>query len=113
MNNMETIKGELVELSRPEQLKSLLSSSGPCISVYFPVTPTTLNPAEEERRWKVLVRQLGGEAATIGTQAGELVLSLSDWDAVSGDRTEKHATLVLFRSPEFFCQTWLRVELPE
>jgi hypothetical protein len=110
---MQTIKSELIRLSRPEELKSLLSSAGPCISLYFPVGRETFNPGDDERRWKQAVRQLEGEALLKDSQSKELTESLTNWEEVGGDRQGRDSTLVVFRSPEFFYRMWVPVDLAE
>lgn len=110
---METIKSELVRLRRPEELKGLLSSNGPCISLYFPVSRENLNPGEDERRWKQVMRRLEPELLRLGNNTRDLVEPLRSWDAVSEDRNGKGKTLVVFRSPDRFYRMWLRAELGE
>jgi hypothetical protein len=110
---METIKSELVRLRRPEELKGLLSSNGPCISLYFPVSRENLNPGEDERRWKQVIRRLEPELSRFGKDTRELLDPLRSWDAVSEDRNGKGKTLVVFRSPDFFYRMWVRAEIGE
>ena len=108
-----TAHNELVSLNRPDQIKSLLGESGPCLSVYFPLNRQTLNPSDEARRWKRVVRELGESTPRLGDKGRELVHSLTDWQALSEGRTGKERTLVVFRSPQHFSRMWIRAETPE
>lgn len=113
---METIKSELVRLDRPEGLKGLLSANGPCISIFFPVSRENLNPGDDERRWKQVIRRLEAELDRFnngpnGTR--ELLDALRALDAMSEDRNGKGKTLVVFRCPDRFCHLWLRADLEE
>jgi Bacterial archaeo-eukaryotic release factor family 3 len=110
---MVTAHNALVSLNRPDQIKSLLGSSGPCLSVYFPLNRQTLNPNDEGRRWKRVVRQLGESTARLGEKGRELVHSLTDWPSLNEGRTGKEKALVVFRSPEHFNRMWIRVETHE
>jgi hypothetical protein len=110
---METIKSELLRLNQPEQLKQLLSSSGPCISMYFPVNRENLNPGDDERHWKSAVRELQAQSERFGGETRDLVESLTDWNTVSEDRNGKEKTLVVFRSPDSFARMWIRAEINE
>lgn len=110
---MVTTHSELISLNRPDQVKPLLGASGPCLSVYFPLSRQTLSPGDEARRWKQVVRQLGDSAVRFGEKAGELVPSLADWQAVNEGRTGKETTLAVFRSPQHFNRMWIRAETQE
>ncbi len=109
---MQTIKSELIRLSRPEELKPLLSSTGSCISLYFPISQENFNPSDDERRWKQVIHQLEGEASKY-PQVKDLVDSLKSWEDLGSDRQGREKTLVVFRSPEFFYRMWVPVELAE
>lgn len=110
---METKKSELVRLRRPEELKGLLSSSGPCVSLYFPVSRENLNPGEDERHWKQVMRRVEPELSRFSSNTRELLDPLRSWDAVGEDRNGKGKTLVVFRSPDFFYRMWLRADIGE
>lgn len=110
---METIKSELVRLSRPEELKALLSAIGPCASIYFPVSRENLNPGDDERRWKQLLRRVEAEMARHGDSPREFLDPLRSWDAMAEDRNGKGKTLVVFRSPDVLYRMWLRPEIGE
>ena len=110
---MDTLKSELVRLRRPEQLKELLSSSGPCVSLYFPVSRQNLNPGEDERHWKQVIRRLEPEMSRFGDTSRNLLDPLRSWDTVGEDRNGKGKTLVVFRSPDFFRRMWLRADIAE
>jgi hypothetical protein len=110
---METIKSELVRLRRPEELKGLLSSNGPCISLYFPVNRENLNPGEDERRWKQVMRQLEPEVSRLGTAGRDLIDPLRSWDTASEGRNGKGKTLVVFRSSDHYYRMWVPAEMIE
>ena len=94
---MNTVKGELTSFKTLAELKPILSSGGPCLSVYMP-----LSLKQNALRWKELVRTLDEEP--IGR---ELLDSISSWDAVAPEQEPQGKSIAVFRSPETFSISWL------
>jgi hypothetical protein len=110
---MDTIKSELVRLSRPDELKALLSAGGPCASIYFPVSRENLSPGDDERRWRQLLRRLDSEMARYGDSRHAFLEALRSWDTMAEDQNGKGKTLVVFRSPDVLYRMWLRPQIRE
>ena len=107
---MTTLKGELVGFQRVNDLKPLLSASGPCLSVYMPLSNASaqgMNPRAKENglRWEQGIRTLKERAEQFGPSGRELVDAVSNWDAIAPDQTGKpgpSAAIAVFRSADLF-----------
>ena len=80
---MNTLKGELTSFETVGALKPFLSSSGPCISVYMPLSTAStagLNPnaKQNELHWKECLRRLDDRVSLYGSEGRELLESLSE-----------------------------------
>jgi|SRR5579872_272219 len=109
---METLQGELVNFDTAEQLKTLVSSEGPCLSVYMSLAGDTVVPDRRDKqnglRWTETLRNLEGKAGTAGR---ELVASMEHWatvgDALRQQETEKAKAIAVFRCENLFWVTIL------
>jgi hypothetical protein len=108
---MQTVRSELVRLSKPDALKSLQSSKGPCVSVYFPLYKQNLNPETNAKLWKETVKRLQVEVQRVGGEGRALLEHLSDWRSVNEGGEPGH-TLVIFCSSDYLYRLQIRSELP-
>jgi hypothetical protein len=106
MNSVKTIQGEFQTL---KDLKAILASSGPCVSVYIPLS--VLPPSQSARAnallWKQTVKSLEEKIANHGSQGRELVHSIADWDAVLQGEQPHGQAIGVFRSAEVFRIVWI------
>src|SRR3954447_6711845 len=102
---MHTTKAELADFSSLKDLKSILSSRAPCVSVYMALAsaPTNQRAKANALRWKECVRTLEPKIQQNGSEARELLQSISDWDAISGEEKPGAKSIAVFRSPDVFC----------
>lgn len=110
---METIKGELASFAHLKELKPILSSEGPCISIYMPLSslPNSQGANANVLKWKECIRSLQQKVEQHGAQARELAETISDWDSVTGGAKPEGKSVAMFRSPDVFRVTWLEKEV--
>lgn len=113
---MNAIKSELVRFESLKDLKEILASEGPCVSVYMPLSNASTaganpNSKQNELGWKDLIQNAREEASRLGDKGGELVDSIGSWQAVSQQAAESARGIAVFRSPEVFAVTYLRGEV--
>jgi hypothetical protein len=107
---MSTVKPELSRFERLKDLKPLLSTEGPCLSVYMPLGTDRQN----EIRWKDCLGNLDARAPQFGAAAAELVDSVRDWKSVDPGLREPGSSksIAVFRSPDVFQITTEDGEIP-
>ncbi len=115
---MNTLKGELASFQSLTDLKQILSSAGPCISVYMPLSTASTaganpNLKQNELHWKELVRSLEDRIEVYGEAGRELLDSLQSWDAIAPEGEPQGKSIGVFRSPETCSVTWLLEEVGE
>lgn len=102
---METAKAELAEFQTLKDLKPMLSTDGPCLSVYIPLS--TLPPNQSVKAnlllWRDTVKSLEEKIPQHGSAGRELLASIADWDAVTQGEQPQGQALAAFRSPAVFC----------
>lgn len=110
---MDTIKGEVAGFADLKELKPILSSRGPCISVYMPLSslPNQQGANANVLKWKECIRSLEQKSAQHGAQGRELTDSIADWDSVFGGVKPEGKSVAVFRSPDVFRVTWLNEEV--
>jgi hypothetical protein len=112
---METLKGELASFESVKDLKPLLSSRGPCLSVYMPLSTSgsssLQNAKQNEVRWKECVRSIEPKVAQHGVDGRELLNSIASWDAVVQSQPLQGKSIALFRSPNVFLRAWMDDEV--
>jgi hypothetical protein len=100
---------EITEFQTLKDLKPILSSAGPCLSVYM--TLSSASPAQSAKtnalEWKETLREVEASAGVYGDVGRELVRSISDWDEVLGGAEPKGRSIVVLRSPEVFVVSWV------
>lgn len=108
-NYMETIKSELVSFEKLKDLKTLLATPGPCLTVYMPLSTASTegynpNAKQNELHWKEILHTLDGRATQFGAAGRELLDSIADWDTVApptGENPrEQGKSVVVFRSAD-------------
>jgi hypothetical protein len=106
---METLKAELVEFQTLKDLKPLLACSGPCISVYMPLSalPPNQSGRANALTWKETLKRLDDKLDRYGSEGRELAESIADWDAMMQGRQSEGQAVALFRSSDFCRVTWL------
>ncbi len=100
---MDTLKAELAELQSTKDLKAMLASDGPCLSVYMALTSPKVNALE----WKERLRTLEPKVAQHGSKARELLGTISNWDAISRGEEPKGKSVAVFRSADVFRVAWV------
>jgi hypothetical protein len=106
---MDTIKAELAGFKSLKDLKPILSSRAPCLSVYMPLTIAPSNQSEKVNalRWRECLRSLEAKVEQNGSEARELLKSISDWDPMARTEALDGRSIAVFRSPDVFCVTSL------
>jgi len=107
---MDILKAELAEFQTLKDLKTVLSATGPCVSVYMQLSSTS--PAQNSKmnslEWKNTLRGLNGKVGQFGEKGRELIDSLPDWQSILQLHTRPQGkSVAVFRSPEVFRATWL------
>jgi hypothetical protein len=114
---MNALKSELVRFESLKDLREILASEGPCVTVYMPLSNASTagvnpNAKQNELQWKDLILSAREEANRLGAQGGELVNSIASWQSVAQGQPEQVRGVAVFRSPSIFAVTWLRSEVP-
>ena len=115
---MNTLNCEVAAFDSFKDLKPLLASAGPCLSVYMPLSTAStagLNPnaKQNELHWKECIASMDGKLAQFGAQGRELLESIRSWRAVLQDRQPDGRSLAVFRSPDVFSIAWLDEEVKD
>ncbi|MBV9082813.1 MAG: hypothetical protein JOZ62_09070 [Acidobacteriaceae bacterium] len=115
---MNTLKGEVASLESLKDLKPILSSSGPCLSVYMPLSTAStagINPnaKQNDLHWRECVRSLEPRITQLGGEAHELLNSIRRWDDIMQDQEPQGRSVVVFRSPDVFRVSWLDNEVTD
>ncbi len=110
---MNTTKAEVTEFTGLKDLKPILSSRPPCLSVYMALESGTPNQTAKANalRWKECLHRLEEKAEQNGSEARELLQSISDWDAIANEEKTGGKSIAVFRSPDVFCVTPLQEQV--
>jgi Bacterial archaeo-eukaryotic release factor family 3 len=103
------MKAELADFRSLKDLKPILSSRPPCLSVYMPLDAAPANQSAKANalRWRECLRSLEPKIEQNGSEARELLKSISDWDAIWGEEKHTGKSIAVFRSPDIFSVTSL------
>lgn len=106
---MNMLKAELAVFQSAKDLKPILSSEGPCLSVYIPLSNASSNQSVKAHalEWKEALRTVESRLEQYGSPAQELFESIRDWDSISPDQEPQGKSLAVFRSPDVFRVTWV------
>ena len=111
---MDTAKAEWTRFENLSDLKGMLASPGPCVSLYMTLAAT--GPEQSEKvtalEWKELVRSIEPRLQEIGANTRELLETLDDWGAILDGQSPAGKSIAVFRSPDVFCLTWLQSQVP-
>lgn len=119
---MNTVKGELASFNKLKDLRTLLSTTGPCLSVYMPLsTDSTVgknpNAKQNDLRWREVLSTVEEKAAQFGEAGRELLDSVRSWDSIAPDteneRPFEGSSVAVFRSADLFQIAVLDKEVPE
>jgi hypothetical protein len=112
---MNTVRAEVASFEKLKDLKSLLSATGPCLSIVMPLStaPGNQSNRQNDLHWKECLRRLESGAQGYGQDARQLVDSIASWDAVLGDGQQAGRSVAVFRSPEVFQVVWLDKEVKD
>lgn len=106
---MDTAKAELAEFQSLKDLKTILATEGPCLSVYIPLSAAPPNQSAKENalEWRDTLRTLEPRVQQSGALGRELLESVRDWDALFADRQPQGRSVAVLRSSDVFSVTWL------
>src|SRR5205085_9890168 len=106
---MNTTKAEFAAFKSLKDLKPILSSSPPCLSVYMALDAAPANQSAKTNalRWRECVRTLDEKIQQNGSEGRELLESISDWDAIWAEEQQSGKSIAVFRSPDVFSVTSL------
>jgi hypothetical protein len=106
---MEAIKADLTEFQSLKDLKTMLSSPGPCASLYMTLaaTPPSQSVRANALEWKELIRTVTPRLQQLGAEGRQLLETISDWDTVSQGQPPPGRAIAVFRSPHAFCVAWV------
>jgi hypothetical protein len=111
---MDTLKAELAEFETLKDLKPLLASAGPCLSVFIPLSSAPANQSVKANalEWKETLRTLEPRIEQYGAQGRELLESIREWDAISPDQEPQGRSIAVLRSTDVFRATWIEEPVP-
>jgi Bacterial archaeo-eukaryotic release factor family 3 len=114
---MNATKSELVRFESLKDLRDILASEGPCITIYMPLSNAStagINPnaKQNELSWRDAVQTARNEAERLGAQGKGLVDSIGAWKAVAQDQDPQARSVVVFRSRDVYAVSWLHNQVP-
>lgn len=111
---METVRAEVAELATLKDLKPMLASAAPCLSVYLPMSAGPANQAAKTNalEWRECLRNAKAKAQQYGAGAMDMLDSLTNWETVVPEGEPKGRSIAVFRSPEVFKVLWLQNAVP-
>ncbi len=106
---METLKADVVEFHHVDDLKALLASPGPCLSLYLSLSSAPGGPSVKanELEWKQVLRTVEPKLEQLGAQGRELADSVANWNTVLPNAEPQGKGMAIFRSPDIFQIMWL------
>jgi Bacterial archaeo-eukaryotic release factor family 3 len=111
---MDTAKAEVTEFRGLQDLKPLLSSPGPCVTVYLTLNRRTVTQNEKahELEWREAIRSIEPKLQELGQQGREFRETLAQWATISQDQLARGKAVAVFRSPNIFRVTSLYGPVP-
>lgn len=106
---MDTLKAELAEFQSLKDLKPILGSQAPCLSMYMPLSRTSGNQNAKTNtlEWREILRSIEDRIRQYGSEGRDLVEAVSDWRAISPESEPHGKSVAVFRSRDIFRVTWL------
>jgi release factor family 3 len=112
---MDTLKGELASFQSLKDMKSMLSSEAPCLSVYMMLGKAGVNQGAKQNdlRWQECLRNAEEKIKQYGAQGRELLESIASWDAVAQGQEAEGKSVAVFRGPDTLQTVWLEDEVTD
>ena len=109
---MQIVKPEVAELQTLKDLKPMLESEGPCLSIYLSLStaPHAQGAKANALLWRESVDALQGQIDKWGAEGRELLQSVSNWDALTEDLELRGKSMAVFRSKEISRVIFLQEE---
>jgi hypothetical protein len=101
---MDTAKVEITDLQSQKDLKALLSSPGPCVSIYMTPKP---NEKANALEWEEAIRTIEPKLNELGKQGRELRETLGKWETISQGEAPKGKGVAVFGAQHTFKVMWL------
>src|SRR5437762_1398373 len=94
---MNTTKAEFAGFKSLKDLKPILSSRPPCLSVYMALDAAPANQRAKTNalRWRDCLRTLDERVQQTGSEARELVESIADWDAIWAEEKQSGKSIAV------------------
>jgi Bacterial archaeo-eukaryotic release factor family 3 len=110
---MKTLKAELTEFKSLKDLKPLLASHGPCLSLFMPLNTTGPNQSAKanELGWREIIRRVEPKVQQYGAAGRELLETVSDWYALSQGSEPQGKSIAVFRSTYVFTVSWVEEQV--
>ena len=107
------MKGEVASFAHLKDLKSILPSQGPCISVYVRLStlPNYQGTNANLLTWKDCLRSLETSIEKHGAEARELLQSITDWQSLFAGSRPEGKSIAVFRSPDVYRVAFLDEEV--
>lgn len=111
---METLTVESVTFESAWDLKPLLSTAGPCLTVYMPLSRDAAAGEKRDKhnalQLRELLRTVEIKAEQLGEKGRDLIAAAGHWDAIrdaiggeiAGDQRAHPASIAIFRSENLF-----------
>ncbi len=106
-NCMKYATSELTAFLEGGELKEMLATSGPCLSVYAPISTARSDQGQYALRWKECLRSLDRDIEKFDGDAEELRHSISDWADIYDPREAHGSAVAVFRSHDVSRRIWL------
>jgi hypothetical protein len=109
---MQTVKAEVAELQNLKDLKPMLESDGPCVSIYIGLStaPNQQGAKANSLLWRESIDGLRSQIDKWGVEGRELLESVSDWDALTEDLELRGKSMGVFRSKDISRIVFLQEE---
>ncbi len=110
---MDTLKAELAGFESTKDLKPMLGSQGPCLSLFMPLNNGSGNQSAKGNalEWREMVRSLDSKIQQYGPEGRQLLETVSHWEAVSPDAEPQGKSIAVFRSPDVFRVSWIEEQV--
>ncbi len=110
---MDTLRAELTEFQSLKDLKPMLASEPPCLSVFMPLSSGSGNQSAKANglEWRETLRGIEPKVQQYGAAGRELLETISDWDAVSPESEPRGKSIAVFRSADVFRVAWLEEQV--
>ena len=104
---------DLTSLLEADQLKRILDTKGPCLSIYAPVAESPSDQGQFALRWKETLRDLERTQGEDRPEVRDLIRSVSDWEEIYKPDEARGQSVAVFRSAEVFERIWLDQRVDE